>query len=221
MEQDWTLPGVTKSDIGAPEPVKQKRAPIFGRLLIFVVGLVAILAIAATAWIYTDTKREILRLSTDIAQLRLSLDLYSRQQPGSASAASGAATAPSDELLNLQNRLAILENNWRTQTPTNGATSALPALPATAAPASTVASGADCMPPGTRFLVTTGDSYPICGTSGVVNVGAVGTTDVSLTDGTIIVAGTNAPLSGTTCTLSLMSANADGMTGYAELRASC
>ena len=29
-------------------------------------------------------------------------------------------------------------------------------------------SDGDCLPPGTRFLVTTGDRFPVCGTQGVV-----------------------------------------------------
>lgn len=214
MDEKWALPGVSKSDTGAPESVSAKRAQS-PRLLTFVVGLVAVAAIAASAWVYADTQRDLNRVATDIAQIRLSLQLFGQQQR------SGDIAVPaSDTLQDLSNRLAILEQNWRGQAPAANGTAALPAVPGAAA---ATASGpqTDCIPQGKRFLVANGDSYPICGTTAVVAVTEVAATYVSFTDGTIITAGGNAILKGTQCTLAVVSSGADGMTGYAELRVGC
>ena len=209
MDEKWALPGVSKSDTGAPErPARPSRLPI---IFTFGVGLLAVVAIAASAWVYTETQRDLNRVATDIAQIRLSLQLFGQQRPGD------IALPASDRLQDLSNRLAILEQDWRGQAPTAGA-----AAPSTATP-STASAGAqtDCIPQGTRFLVASGDSYPICGTSAVVAVTEVAATYVSFTDGLIITAGGNAILTGTKCTLAVVSSGADGMTGYAELRVGC
>jgi HAMP domain-containing protein len=183
------------------------------RLFIFAVGLVAVAAIAASAWVYAETQRDLNRVATDIAQIRLSLQLFGQQQrPGD------IAVPASDTVQDLSNRLGILEQNWRGQTTASG-TAALPAVPG----AATASTGpqTDCIPQGKRFLVANGDSYPICGTTAVVAVTEVAATYVSFTDGTIITAGGNAMLKGTQCTLAVVSSGADGMTGYAELRVGC
>ena len=211
MDEKWALPGVSKSDIGVPDiaPAKPARS---ARLLVFAVGLVAVAAIATSAWVYAETQRDLNRVASDIAQIRLSLQLFGQQQR------SGDIAVPaSDTVQDLSNRLAILEQNWRGQASASG----------TAAPAASEATAAstgpqtDCIPQGKRFLVANGDSYPICGTPAVVAVTEVAATYVSFTDGTIITAGGNAMLKGTQCTLAVVSSGADGMTGYAELRVGC
>jgi hypothetical protein len=215
LDEKWTLPGVSKSDIGEPEN-RPTKPPQSTRLFVFIVGLVAVAAIAASAWVYTETQRDLNRVATDIAQIRLSLQLFSQQRPGD------IAVPATESLQDLNNRLSILEQNWRGQPPAGASTTA--ALPATPGPSTaTTATGpqTDCIPQGTRFLVANGDSYPICGTPAVVEVTEVATSFVSFKDGTIITAGGNAILKGTQCTLSVVSSGADGMTGYAELRVGC
>ncbi|WDR04691.1 hypothetical protein PSQ90_10175 [Devosia rhodophyticola] len=211
LDQDWTLPGVTKSDTGANTPPEQPpaRPSLHQTILLLAVGLVGLTAIIACVWVYTDTRREVLRLATEVAQLRLSLDLYVQQKPGT------AAVNP-DAMLNLQNRLAILEDSWRNQS------SPVPAITAPAAVATGTATAQDdCMPQATKFLVSSGDSYPLCNTTGVISVLTVSPDRVSFTDGTVIPAGGNGLLSGTNCRITVLSSEADGLSGYAELRASC
>ncbi|WP_172125687.1 MULTISPECIES: hypothetical protein [unclassified Devosia] len=212
-------------DVATPEPAERPLPPVparqrFGgeRLLSFVAGLVAVGAIAASAWVYTDTQRDIRRMSSDIAQIRVSLELFNQQlaSPPAAAAASGE-----DPLVELSNRLAILEEDWRNQSANTPPAGALPPLPDAAPAAATAASGGDCMPAGTRFLVTGGDNYPICGNGAEVNVAAVEAGYVALADGTTIPNGGNALLRGTTCTVAVVSSGAGGMTGYAELRVNC
>ncbi len=204
----------------APEPepatpVAPRRAP--GRVLSFVVGLVGVAALFAAGWVYTETQRDIARLSTDIAQIKLSLELFGRQQ-----AADSPASIPDDAgLQDLSNRLAILEESWRsgaanTQNPT------LPALAGeTTAPAATAASDGDCLPTGTRFMVAAGDNYTVCGTTGTVEIGAVENGFISLADGTVIAQGGNIGLPGTQCMIAVLPSEGGSISGFAEIRVTC
>lgn len=225
MEETSPIPAVPKSDIGGHSAIRQERAPIWPQVLTFVVGLAAVASIGAVAWVYADMHREIVRVSTDIAQLRVSLELYGRQAGAAGTAPTALPSTGEDgaQLLDLSNRLSILEQNWRGQAPAAGALdpSRLPDLPGTGATAATAGAQSDCMPQGTRFLVSAGDNYPVCDSTGKVEVLAVDAGYVSFVDGTIVPAGGSAILTGTRCTLAVTSSGADGMTGYAELRVSC
>ena len=184
------------------------RLPL-ANILSFVVGLVGIAALAATAFVYNDTQREIVRLSTDIAQLRVSLELFGRQQ-GTPSGTDNAA------LTDLANRLAILEESWRS---TPAAATTLPATPA-AAPAATAAGG-DCLPTGTRFMVSAGDRYPVCGTGAVVEIGAVDNGFISLADGTVIAQGGSIALPNSACMIGVVPSDGGSISGFAEIRVTC
>jgi hypothetical protein len=196
---------------GTPREPARRRLPL-ANVLSFVVGLVGIAAIGAATWVYVETQRDIDRISTDIAQIRLSLELFGQMNQARDVTAGGDAG-----LVDLANRIAILEQSWR------GAegTAADPALATTAAPTPPAASAGDCLPTGTRFLVTSGDSYPVCGIAANVEIGAVDNGFLSLADGTIIASGGNIGLPGTNCMIGVVSAGEDGMTGFAEIRVTC
>jgi hypothetical protein len=193
----------------APAPLPP-RMPL-ANVLSFVVGLVGIAAIATSAWIYSDTQREIVRLSTDIAQLRVSMELFGRQQ----GTPSGTDTST---LTDLANRLAILEESWRNG-PAAAPAAALPALPA-ATPVTT-AEGGDCLPSGTRFMVAAGDRYPVCGTGAVVEIGSVDDGFISLADGTVIAQGGNIALPNSACMIGVVPSDGAAISGYAEIRVTC
>ncbi|SEQ30481.1 hypothetical protein SAMN05428969_2643 [Devosia sp. YR412] len=203
------IQGDTRVDTVRPP---RRRLPL-ANILSFAVGLVGVAAIGASAWTYTETQREVIRLSTDIAQLRLSLDLYSQRQGAAPAAATDTAG-----LQDLSNRLSVLEENWR-NAPASAAT-VLPATPAAAAPTTAAASG-DCLPTGTRFMVAAGDNYPVCGQGVSVEIGAVDNGFISLADGTVVAAGGTIAMPGSACMLGVVSAGADGMTDFAEIRVSC
>ncbi|HEY8575299.1 MAG TPA: hypothetical protein VIL88_03055 [Devosia sp.] len=193
-----------------PVAAPQRRRVAPGHVLSFVVGLVGVAALAAAGWVYTQTQRDVVRLSTDIAQLRLSLELFNQQQ--------GAAAPESAAVTDLANRLAILEENWR-NAPAGTAPATLPEIPT--APTTAAASDGDCLPTGTRFLVGAGDSYPICGVAGTVEIASVDNGFLTLGDGTVIAAGGNIGLPGTACMIAVVSAGQDGMTGFGEIRVTC
>ncbi|HEX9596496.1 MAG TPA: hypothetical protein VF982_06415, partial [Anaerolineales bacterium] len=67
-----------------PKADRKRRSGALGHVLSVVVGLTGIAALAASAWVYAETRRDILRVSTEIAQLHLSLELYTREQAGAA-----------------------------------------------------------------------------------------------------------------------------------------
>lgn len=197
-----------------PRPAAEAAPPrrrSWSTALGMVAALVGLAALGASAFVYNETQRELRRVATDIAQLRLSMELFARQQ-GTPSGTDQAS------LQDLSNRLAILEANWRSA-PSGPAPAALPTLPE--AGESVAADGGDCLPTGTRFLVSSGDRYPVCGTTGVVEIGAVDNGFIALADGTIIAAGGTVGLPATNCMIGVVSAGEDGMTGFAEIRVTC
>jgi hypothetical protein len=214
LEETPAVQSESKS-VGDAAPPQVRRLPL-GNILSFVVGLVGVAALAATGWVYTETQRDVVRISTDIAQIRLSLELYGRQQPAAAAAATG-----DEELLDLSNRLAILEQSWRGaasgQTPAT-----LPPLPGEGEPATdTAASGGDCLPPGTRFMVTAGDNYAVCGTTGSVQISSVDNGFLTLGDGTVIAQGGTIGLPGTQCMIGMLPSDGGAISGFAEIRIVC
>ena len=193
-----------------PQPAPPRRRLPLTNGIGLVAGLVGLAALGASAWVYGETQRDIMRLSTDIAQLRLSLELYGRQQgePAEADAAG---------LADLEDRLAILEDSWANAP---AAAPDLPDLPAAPAVAATANSG-DCLPPGTRFMVSAGDRYPVCGTGAVVEIGGVDNGFISLADGTVIAQGGNIALPNSACMIGVVPSDGGVITGFAEIRVTC
>ena len=175
-------------------------------------GLVALGAIlfglsafAFSGWVYVEGQREIVRLSTELAQLKVSLDLYVRNGGGGA------------DLTDLTERLTELEQASRSNAVP------MPSAPANAADsaAAPTPSGEDCLPEGMRLLVAAGDSYPICGQAAEVSVSFVDNGYITLSDGTSVASGGTTPLPGSACTLAVTSGGDEGLTGYAEIRVTC
>lgn len=191
-----------------------KKSLIFG-ICASVIGLGSL---AASAWIYTDMRREMLRVSTEIAQLRLSLDLYVQRGAAAVPVASPPAEGPDAATISaLESRLAILEQNWRGV----AATAAPQAVPTPSGPTAASESDGDCLPSGMRLLVAAGDSYPVCGTETTIEVMNVSNGYISLTDGTTVPSGSTVPLPGTACMIAVTSGGDEATTGFAEIRVTC
>lgn len=195
------------------EPASRQRKPsrgsISGRIGI-ALGLMGVLiglgAVGATSWLQMQTQQEILRLSTELAQLRISLDLYARN----AIAAAPPAPAAEPEPAAVTGALPEIAPPGA-DTPT--------AASAEAAPAAT--DNQDCLPAGMRLLVAAGDSYAVCGQTASVDVATVDNGYVMLKDGTTVPSGGTMPLLGSACTIGVTSSGDEGLTGYAEIRVTC
>ncbi|MBJ7578696.1 hypothetical protein JHC09_12470 [Devosia sp. MC532] len=176
--------------------------------------IVAIGVAGAAATLHLANQNEIMRLSTELAQLRVSLDLYAR---GSNS------NTGSQQLSALTERLTALEER-QTSAPEPAPASPLTTAPVPApltTPAPTAGVSDDCLPAGMRLLVTTGDSYPICDQPATIDVSLVDSGYITLVDGTIVPSGVAVPLPNSTCTVSVTSSGDEGLTGYAEIRVTC
>lgn len=206
----------------APPAAPPPRRSRVGAVLTGLVGIVALAAIGTSAWVYTETQRDVARLTTEIAQFRLSLELFNRQQSAASGTAVAAPTAAPDatQLQSLADRLSALEQSAQSQPAPTAATAptALPPTPGT----TSSANADDCLPPGTRLLVTAGDSYPICGVEGAaVNIGSISNGFLVLSDGPTIASGATIKLPGTQCNIGVMSSGDGGLSNYAEIRVTC
>jgi hypothetical protein len=191
------------------------------RVLMVVSALISLAALCIVAYFEAGDRREFQRIAQDIAEVRVSLQLFA--QRSAPSGGGGTSSVDREEFLNLSNRLAVLEQNLRG----GGGSNAAAPSPFEASPGSSTATTApttdagDCMPQTTRFLVTTGDVYPICGADADMTVAAVGPSDVVLQGGGgPIPAGASGVLPGTTCIVSVLDAG-DALGGYAEVRVAC
>ena len=212
MEEIPTIEGEQRSAAAeqpAPAPVRRLAGPT---LLGFVAGLVGVAALAASAWVFTETQRDLARLATDIAQIKVSLELFNRQQ-------ANAAPTPVDDgaLMDLQNRVGLLEENWRSGPA--GAPAGLPPLAPSGAAA--LPSDGDCLPTGTRFMVAAGDVYPVCGTPARVEIGAVDDGYITLGNGTVIAQGGTVGLPESQCMIAVVPTQGGAVSGFAEIRVTC
>lgn len=203
-----------------PANARPARAPRPDRTAIFlalVAGTIAMGSLAFAAWIYADTRQEVLRLSTELAQTRLNVELRTRTPAATPSATAPQAGTSSTTLDSLAARLGVLEDAWRQGSipATASVTPTDPDAPGAARP------GEDCLPAGMRILVSAGDSYPVCNTPASVDVVSVSDGIVVLGDGATIPSGGTLPLSGSACMVAVTSGGDEGTTGYAEIRVTC
>lgn len=205
---DEVRPAAPSRPAGRParthEPAAPHHAPRLPGLLAFGAVLFGIAAFAFSGWIYSQNRQEILRLSTGLAELRVSLDLYTRNggQEGSLAA--------------LEERLSELEATLAdTNVPVPTTASATPAV------SPTVSNQEDCLPAGMRLLVASGDAYAVCDQPGTVEVSVVDNGYITLSDGTSVPSGGSMPLPGSPCMIAVTSGGDEGVTGYAEIRVSC
>lgn len=184
-----------------PLPHKAQKAGHWPTVLATLGIVLGVASLGLAAWIHVEGQREILRLSTELAQLRVSLDLYAR---------SNNATDLSDRLTALEKTQANVAQ------PEDGTGAAMPP------PTDTSSASGDCLPVGVRLLVAAGDNYPICEQSTELTVSFVDNGYITLSDGTSVASGSNTPLPGNpACTLAVTSGGDEGLTGYAEIRVTC
>lgn len=198
---------------------RNRRMVLIDRLIPFLAALVGLVALAASVVVQTNVTRQNEAIRADILAARQAMDVIV-QRTENLSVRLDADQDPADDgiadaLLALQDRIAKLE-------------AAAEAAPLAApAPLSTGAANrpidpnlptTDCIPQGTRFMVTTGDDFPICQSRIVVTAAAITGEMVALDNGVTLVPGTPSPLPGGQCTASLITTDE---AGFAELRVDC
>jgi hypothetical protein len=210
------------------------------RLIALLAALVGLIALGGALLVHNSATAVMQRQATEIAALQELVTTAPAPQPAPVPVQSAAADSKTDETIAaLEGRLASLERTTSTQAiELAAARAALDARadmvssapvtevaaveppPSSATPAAFSPDGptTDCIPLGTRFMAQSGDSFPICKTTAVINVSAV-------TDGTAIVEGAGAVNAGgfanlavQGCTIMVFTADTSG---FAEMRVSC
>jgi hypothetical protein len=189
------------------------------RQMIRILGALAIVlglaAMAGSYWVWTDYKNEFRRMSSELAAMKVSLALVA-QRPPSASFAAPVDASSADQIADLKNRLAILEGVWRN--PSSGISQPTP-TPAPGGQPPGDGPKTDCIPAGTRFLLTPNDTYPVCQTHETLTLLSVAEGEVVLDKFGPVPQGGIIKLGASNCSVSVLSALADG--GFAEVRVSC
>lgn len=216
------------------------------RLIALLAALVGLIALGGALLVHNSATATMERQATEIAALRESLKgaqpvaipatVESAPRPASAE----PDTKTAETIAALESRIASLEKTSSTQAielaaaraaldaraalassappPTDVAAAEQPASSSTPAAFSANGPTTDCIPLGTRFMAQSGDSFPICKTSAVVNVSAVSEGSAIVEGAGAVAAGgfANLPVQG--CTVMVFTADA---AGFAEMRVSC
>lgn len=198
---------------------RYRRLVLIDRLIPFLAAIVGLVALAGAVAVQLNTDAKTKAVTEAMAALRTSVDELGKRAE--------AAPAPVDDgtaagLLALQDRMVKLEGEWTEQ---KAAAAAAPAVVPGAADAGTQTAEidpnlptSDCIPLGTRFMVTPGESYPICQSKAVIKTGLI-TADTVTIDGVGQVVETGfGTIAGTSCTVMVFSADE---AGFAEVRVTC
>lgn len=200
---------------------RYRRLVLMDRVISFLAAFVGLIALGGAVLVEFNAQQRAEVVAQELARLKLELERLSGQTEALAAAAD---TGTAEALLALQDRMNGLEHEWEERpaiavAPAPGAAS----MAESGAPTATAAIDPnlpteDCIPPGTRFMAMTGESYTICQIPAVVRVNGI-TADNVVVDGAGVIAETGfGNLPGTTCTLTVFSADIEG---FAEMRVNC
>jgi hypothetical protein len=193
-----------------------RRMVLMNRIIPFLAALVGLVALAGAVMVQVNVTGQNEAIRAEIAEARQEMRLVVQRAENLSTRldalGEGGSDGTAEALLALQDRLVKLE------TGAVAAVAPAPVAATSAAPIDPNLPVSDCIPQGTRFMVTVGDSFPICQTTIVVNASAISGDMTALDSGVTLVMGTPAPLPGGGCTASLLSTDA---AGFAELRVDC
>lgn len=207
---------------------RYRRLLVIDRLIPFLAALVALVAMAGMIAVELNSRSARAELAEELAALKARI--------GQESSPSGASAMLSSELTAqlsaLADRIAGVEGNLKTletaaaNAPGLVPSSALAAPPVDGAAALAAETAAidpslpttDCIPLGTRFIVTPGETYPLCQSKSVITVGSITADTVEVQGAGSIVKTGFATLVGTKCTVMVFSADP---AGFGEVRVTC
>lgn len=217
------------------------------RLIALLAALVGLIALGGALLVHNSATAVMERQATEIAALKQALQSAPAAAAADSAPAPAATTAApvvvpdtrtAQTVADLERRVGSLEQLASTQAvelaaaraaldaradivaaaPVDVAAAQPP--PSSATPAAYSADGptTDCIPLGTRFMAQSGDSFPICKTSAVVNVSAVSEGSAIVDGAGAVAAGGFANLGVPGCTIMVFTADSSG---FAEMRVSC
>ena len=203
---------------------RYRRLVLIDRVIPFLAAFVGLIALAGAVTAQLNAEARTQAVSAEIASVKASIEQLV-QGTASLPAPEAADDGTAAGLLSLQDRMNKLETDWQAQ---KELAASLPAVPAAADPAAVPADQpvaidpnlptTDCIPLGTRFMVTPNETYPLCQSKQKVQVGMItGDTVEVVGAGTIVETGFGA-MAGSNCTVMVFSADA---AGFAEMRVSC
>ena len=194
---------------------RYRRLVLIDRLIPFLAAIVGLVALAGAVAVQLNTDMKTKAVTDGLAELRTSVDELGKR------AATPVDDGTAAGLLALQDRMVKLESEW---TARQAAAAAAPAtVPGTAETTATAEIDpslptTDCIPLGTRFMVTPGETYPLCQSKAVIKTGMI-TADTVTIDGVGQVVETGfGTIAGTSCTVMVFSADE---AGFAEVRVTC
>lgn len=205
---------------------RYRRMVLMDRFIPFLAAFVGLVALGGAVLVQSSVGERNQRLADELELLRVDVDALAQQVVEVAATAEGQAIAEAngtiEALLALQERMNAMEAEWasRPAVAPLAAEGAFFSASTDGAPAEIDPSWPteDCIPMGTRFMASTGDSLAICETPVVVKVSAI-TDDNVMVDGAGVITETAfKPITGTNCRLTVLDASGDG---FAELRVSC
>lgn len=197
---------------------RYRRLVLIDRAIPFLAAFVGLIALAGAVVAQLSAEARTRAVTAEIAAVKASVEQLAQQglqAPGDDGTAEG--------LLALQDRMNRLEADWQARqqagAPAASAVTATPAdAPAQAAAIDPNLPTTDCIPLGTRFMVTPNETYPLCQSKQQVRVGAITGDTVEVTGaGTIVETGFGT-LAGSDCTVMVFSADP---AGFAEMRVTC
>ena len=198
---------------------RYRRLVLIDRLIPFLAAIVGLVALAGAVAVQLNTDAKTKAVTDAVVALQASVDALGKRAEAPATPVDDGTAAG---LLALQDRMVKLEGEWTAQQ----AAAAAPAAPAALAAGDTPATAeidpnlptTDCIPLGTRFMVTPNESFPIGQSKAVIKTGMI-TADTVDIDGIGQVVETGfGNIAGTSCTVMVFSADE---AGFAEMRVTC
>jgi hypothetical protein len=198
---------------------RYRRLVLIDRLIPFLAAIVGLVALAGAVAVQLNTDAKTRAVTEAVVALQASVDALGKRADTLATPADDGTAAG---LLALQDRMVKLEADWTAQ---QAAAAAAPVAPEALVPATATTAEVDpdlpttdCIPLGTRFMVTPGESYPICQSKAVVKTGLITGDTVSIEGiGQVVETGFG-NIVGTSCTIMVFSADE---AGFAEVRVTC
>lgn len=199
---------------------RNRRMVLIEKLIPFLAAMVGLVALAGAVVVQSTVTTQNEAIRAELASARQAMEMVVQRTENLSTRLDAvgepAGDGTAEALLALQERMVKLEQAAQA-----------PPLATPAPPGATQAAGrpidptlptADCIPQGTRFMVTMDSDNPICQSRVVITAAAISGEMVALDNGVTLVLGTPSPLPGGACTASLISTDA---AGFAELRVDC